>query len=113
MYSTSRISKFLSPDGVVTLIISPLFLPIRALPIGLLKKIKFSSFHIKFIITSKEAPEYKITSSDFENFAKKRKIPFLLKSKIGIEDINNLGLKKIVCTYLSHNQAKLQILTQL
>ena len=55
--------------------------------------VRKNGFHIKFIITSKEAPEYKITSSDFENFAKKKKI-FLLKSKIGIEDINNLGLKR-------------------
>ncbi len=62
-----------------------------------------NGFHIKFIITSKEAPEYKITSSDFENFAKKRKIPFLLKSKIGIEDINNLGLKKIPDICVSAN----------
>lgn len=58
---------------------------------------------IKFIITSKEAPEYKKTSSDFEAFAKKRNIPFLKKSKIQSEDIKILGLKKMPNICLSAN----------
>ena len=39
MYSTSSMLKLFSPEGVLTVAISPLFFPIKALPIGLLKKL--------------------------------------------------------------------------
>ena len=40
-YLTSKISKFFSPEGVSTIIASPTLLPIKALPIGDLKYIRF------------------------------------------------------------------------
>ena len=51
-------------------------------------------FNIAFIITSKEAPEYKKTSSDFKTFAEERGIPFLLESKITSKDVKKLKLSE-------------------
>ena len=45
---------------------------------------------ITFIVTSKEAPEYSKTSSDFRKFAIKYDIPFLHDAKINVEKLRQL-----------------------
>lgn len=55
-----------------------------------MKLLKDKGYQISFIITSKESPEFKIISKDFEDFANKYKIPFKHTPKLTYEDLNNL-----------------------
>jgi len=55
-----------------------------------MKLLKDKGYQISFIITSKESPEFKITSKDFEDFAKKYKIPFKHTPKLTYQDLNKL-----------------------
>lgn len=60
--------------------------------------LKDNGYDISFIVTCKEAPEYKYTSTDFKDFAKHHGIPFLYKANVSADDIKNLvtGLPEIV-----------------
>lgn len=56
-------------------------------------KIHENGIHINYIITAKEAPEYKYTSKDFENFAKQNNIGFLHTPNLNVKDIQTLNKK--------------------
>lgn len=45
---------------------------------------------IVFVVTSKEAPEYKISSEDFKNFASENNIPFIYDPKISASKLINI-----------------------
>ncbi|WP_415376872.1 methionyl-tRNA formyltransferase [Patiriisocius sp. Uisw_017] len=49
-----------------------------------------NGYEIAFIVTAKEAPEYKYTSKDFENFAIERNILFIHDPKINAEKLINI-----------------------
>ena len=49
-----------------------------------------NGYEIAFIVTAKEAPEYKYTSKDFEKFAHERNILFIHDPKINAEKLINI-----------------------
>ena len=59
-------------------------------------------YNVPLVITSKEAPEYHVTSKDFENFAKKIGAKYINTAKINtpgiISEIRSLGQIDIVCS---------------
>lgn len=47
-------------------------------------------FSIQFIVTAKEAPEYKVTGEDFRKLAERIQCPFLYKPNVNAEDIRSI-----------------------
>jgi len=60
---------------------------------------------ISFIVTSKAAPEYRITHEDFQEFANKKEIPFLYHPKVYAESIIQLtkGKKTDICISVNYS----------
>jgi UDP-4-amino-4-deoxy-L-arabinose formyltransferase/UDP-glucuronic acid dehydrogenase (UDP-4-keto-hexauronic acid decarboxylating) len=60
---------------------------------------------ISFIVTSKAAPEYRITHQDFQEFANKKEIPFLYHPKVNAESIVELtkGELSDVCISVNYS----------
>ena len=67
--------------------------------------LKNEGHNISFIVTSKEAPEYKYISDDFKDFAIKNNIPFLHDPKISAEKIINLfqNNKTQICVSVNYS----------
>jgi len=60
---------------------------------------------ISFIVTSKAAPEYRISHEDFQEFATKNDIPFLYHPKVNAESIIELskGGKTDICISVNYS----------
>lgn len=63
--------------------------------------------HIAFIITSKEAPDYTVTATDFERFAHEKNIPFLysknLNNKEESDFLNEFSHDVSLCVSINYN----------
>lgn len=66
---------------------------------------KKNGHDISFIVTSKEAPEYKFTSNDFKQFADANNIPFLHDAKINVGTLMRLNqkIKTDICISVNYN----------
>ena len=62
-----------------------------------------AGFSIGFVVTSKEAPEYDVTSNDFKEFAKERGCPFLHDPAVTKEKIEELIIDQAIPLVISIN----------
>ena len=62
-----------------------------------------AGFNIGFVVTSKEAPEYHVTSNDFKEFAKERGCPFLHDPAVTKEKLEELIIDQDVPLVISIN----------
>jgi len=67
--------------------------------------LKESGHQITFIVTAKEAPEYKYTSKDFQKFARANNIPFLHDTSITVDKLLNLisDLQTEICISVNYS----------
>lgn len=62
-----------------------------------------AGFNIGFVVTSKEAPEYDVTSNDFKEFAKERGCPFLHDPAVTKEKLEELIIDQDIPLVISIN----------